>query len=68
MSYKTHAEDKRTNIGKTGKNLKGYPVKVDLEYQRNEPCACGSGRKFKHCHLRSLEADGLAKQKAKTND
>jgi len=28
------------------------PVKVDKTPGRNEPCHCGSGKKFKHCHGR----------------
>jgi preprotein translocase subunit SecA len=23
---------------------------VQINVQRNAPCPCGSGRKFKHCH------------------
>jgi preprotein translocase subunit SecA len=26
---------------------------------RNEPCPCGSGKKFKECHYRTLRADGV---------
>jgi len=26
------------------------PTKADLKVGRNEPCPCGSGKKFKHCH------------------
>lgn len=26
------------------------PVRNDLKLGRNEPCWCGSGKKFKHCH------------------
>ena len=29
---------------------KRQPVKVDKKVGRNEPCPCGSGKKFKHCH------------------
>jgi preprotein translocase subunit SecA len=25
-------------------------VRGDRKVGRNEPCPCGSGRKFKHCH------------------
>ena len=25
---------------------------VRMRIGRNDPCPCGSGRKFKHCHLR----------------
>jgi SEC-C motif-containing protein len=27
---------------------------------RNEPCHCGSGRKYKHCHLEKDEAEEAA--------
>ena len=26
------------------------PIKVDQKVGRNEPCPCGSGKKFKKCH------------------
>ncbi len=29
---------------------KQAPVKVEKKVGRNEPCPCGSGKKFKHCH------------------
>jgi preprotein translocase subunit SecA len=29
---------------------KPQPVKVEKKVGRNEPCPCGSGKKFKHCH------------------
>lgn len=33
---------------------------------RNEPCPCGSGRKFKHCCLRALDADDAARTRLRT--
>jgi hypothetical protein len=30
------------------------PVRVEREAGRNDPCPCGSGRKYKHCHLRQF--------------
>lgn len=27
-------------------------VKVSEDIGRNDPCPCGSGKKFKHCHLK----------------
>lgn len=33
---------------------------------RNEPCPCGSGRKFKHCCLRALDADDAARIRLRT--
>lgn len=32
--------------------------------QRNDPCPCGSGRKYKKCHLEADEAALLAASKA----
>lgn len=31
---------------------KAAPVTVDSKVGRNDPCPCGSGKKFKHCHGR----------------
>lgn len=28
------------------------PIKVGPKVGRNDPCPCGSGKKFKHCHGR----------------
>jgi preprotein translocase subunit SecA len=28
------------------------PIRREPKVGRNEPCPCGSGRKFKHCHGR----------------
>lgn len=34
------------------KNEKGMHMRrANAKVQRNEPCPCGSGRKFKDCHL-----------------
>ena len=33
---------------------------------RNDPCSCGSGRKFKHCCLRALDADDAARMRLRT--
>jgi len=32
--------------------------KEHVEIRRNEPCFCNSGRKFKNCHLSSVEKKG----------
>lgn len=34
-------------------NVKKEPVKVGEKIGRNDPCFCGSGKKFKNCHGRS---------------
>ncbi|WP_372826251.1 UPF0149 family protein [Polaromonas sp.] len=33
-----------------GVNRRQEPVRSTAKPGRNEPCACGSGRKYKHCH------------------
>jgi preprotein translocase subunit SecA len=39
------------------KNQKTEPVRVDKKVGRNDPCPCGSGKKFKQCH--GLQQAGL---------
>jgi preprotein translocase subunit SecA len=36
----------------TQQKQKAQPVKVEKKVGRNEPCPCGSGKKYKHCHGR----------------
>ena len=31
-------------------NMRQEPIKVEPKIGRNEPCPCGSGKKFKNCH------------------
>jgi len=37
----------RAIMGKEAVNLAPSPIRVKVG--RNEPCPCGSGRKYKHC-------------------
>jgi preprotein translocase subunit SecA len=30
--------------------IKQEPIKVEKAPGRNDPCPCGSGKKYKHCH------------------
>jgi preprotein translocase subunit SecA len=39
-----------TGGGGQEKNQKTEPVRVDKKVGRNDPCPCGSGKKFKQCH------------------
>jgi len=41
------------------------PVRVEKTLGRNDPCHCGSGKKYKHCHMKSDMAGGNGKN-AKT--
>lgn len=36
----------------TGERAKPQPVRVEKKVGRNDPCPCGSGKKYKHCHGR----------------
>jgi preprotein translocase subunit SecA len=36
--------------GDQDRNQKTEPVRVDKKVGRNDPCPCGSGKKFKQCH------------------
>jgi len=36
----------------TQEKQKPQPIKVEKQVGRNEPCPCGSGKKYKHCHGR----------------
>jgi preprotein translocase subunit SecA len=54
----TTVKDSVTNLGlqggqgqdEGGKRGKKQPIKVEKQVGRNEPCPCGSGKKYKHCH------------------
>jgi preprotein translocase subunit SecA len=35
--------------GQTGER-RTEPVRVDKKVGRNDPCPCGSGKKYKNCH------------------
>ena len=49
--YQARHSDLSTN----GEQKANAPVKVDKQVGRNDPCPCGSGKKYKNCHGRSLE-------------
>jgi preprotein translocase subunit SecA len=36
--------------GTQGQGIKAQPVRVDKKVGRNDPCPCGSGKKYKNCH------------------
>jgi preprotein translocase subunit SecA len=47
----TSRNDLVTNGGEAKSNM---PVHVDKQVGRNDPCPCGSGKKFKNCHGKGL--------------
>ncbi len=44
------AKGQAVNPKEDGKPVKKKPMKKDAEVGRNEPCPCGSGKKYKNCH------------------
>jgi len=42
--------DYDTALAGTGEDAKPQPVRASQKIGRNDPCPCGSGRKYKHCH------------------
>ncbi|GAK11650.1 LOW QUALITY PROTEIN: export cytoplasm protein SecA ATPase RNA helicase [Geomicrobium sp. JCM 19039] len=51
MERQEVAEQKEATHGeKKQEEKKKQPIKKGTEVGRNEPCPCGSGKKYKHCH------------------
>ena len=44
--------------------LLGGPVEAIPDLGRNDPCWCGSGEKYKHCHMESDERKRSARRAA----
>jgi preprotein translocase, SecA subunit len=44
--------------GGADKDKKTEPVRVDKKVGRNDPCPCGSGKKYKNCHGQQQAAGG----------
>ncbi|MDT8308598.1 MAG: SEC-C metal-binding domain-containing protein, partial [Bacteroidales bacterium] len=49
-AMKTSKEDVEKFGFRTQQREKVQPVKVEKKVGRNDPCPCGSGKKYKHCH------------------
>jgi len=45
-----YAANEKDQFNADGPAVKQEPVKVAPKIGRNEPCPCGSGKKYKHCH------------------
>ena len=44
----------RSDLSTNGEQKVKAPVKVDKHVGRNDPCPCGSGKKYKNCHGKGL--------------
>ncbi len=49
-ALRTQKEDVQKFGFRTQQAQKPQPVKVEKRVGRNQPCPCGSGKKYKHCH------------------
>jgi uncharacterized protein YchJ len=47
-----HASDQLSSIGMTEKGLREITSPPKLKLRRNAVCFCGSGKKFKNCHMK----------------
>ena len=52
VSYTDTKDLPQPGLG-AGGGGKTAPIRVDDKVGRNDPCPCGSGKKYKHCHGRS---------------
>ena len=43
-------QTRRTDLVTNGEQRANTPVKVEKRVGRNDPCPCGSGKKYKNCH------------------
>ncbi len=50
MKSKILTTDKYPHIFKEAK-VQIRPFIADKTLRRNDPCSCGSGKKYKHCHM-----------------
>lgn len=50
---KEQREDLLSQANPTQTSTKPAPVKVEKRVGRNDPCPCGSGKKYKNCHGRT---------------
>jgi len=50
--YETKRPEAVASGGSSGGGQKPEPVKVGKKVGRNDPCPCGSGKKYKNCHGR----------------
>lgn len=52
MGYTEGGQQQETAIQKAGKQRtqKQQPIRVEQRVGRNDPCPCGSGKKYKKCH------------------
>ena len=62
VAYQTQAHDAGYELVKR-KDGKGVQLRRDMpKVGRNDPCPCGSGKKYKNCHMKQDQARGAGRQ------
>ncbi|NKQ34049.1 MAG: hypothetical protein HF973_00365, partial [Chloroflexi bacterium] len=62
VAYQTQAHDAGFQVVKR-KDGKGSQLRRDMpKVGRNDPCPCGSGKKYKNCHMKQDQAKAAGKQ------
>ncbi|MCX6271156.1 MAG: preprotein translocase subunit SecA [Bacteroidetes bacterium] len=57
MSKLKTGRDDVATPNRTAEPQKAQPVKVEKKVGRNDPCPCGSGKKYKQCHGRGVAVE-----------
>jgi len=53
-AQKVNYQTSRTDLVTNGEQGPKAPVRVEKQVGRNDPCPCGSGKKYKNCHGKGL--------------
>ena len=56
---RTDATQSSGPLGGSDRDKKTEPVRVDKKVGRNDPCPCGSGKKYKNCHGQQHASGGV---------
>jgi len=48
--YSKYQTSRPDTTGDTREKQRAQPVRVEKKVGRNDPCPCGSGKKYKNCH------------------
>ena len=47
-------QTQHSDLSTNGETKANTPVKVEKHVGRNDPCPCGSGKKYKNCHGKGI--------------
>ena len=61
MSLAQHQVQYKNRVGKWKYVFPATVTRDDPKVSRNAPCPCGSGKKYKKCHLNNNKTEGESK-------